>query len=137
MEPEDQTHSLAITAYKVGSVANFWDQFLPKDGAREIGGVYAGLWVKTVRDLAAFDEITDLSLTACAVSALGCSNADYALLQSGTGFYAKALRATNKALQDPVRAQSDAVLASCKLLSLYENFRVDISGGVSTQGHDW
>lgn len=71
-----------------------------------------------VSELTTFDKTANLALQACALTALGRINMDPQLLRDGTRFYSKALRETNLALQDPVRAQSDATLASCKLLSM-------------------
>lgn len=48
----------------------------------------------------------------------GRARSDRALLREGTRVYAETLRETNKALQDPLKAQSDAVLASCKVLAM-------------------
>ena len=125
------------TAFEAGSVGHFWDRYVPSDTAQGVGGVYAGYWIKTIQDLAIFDETANIALQATALTALGRQNSDAALLRDGTRLYARALHETNKALQDAERAQSDAILASCKLLSMYENFRVDSSNSVSTQGQDW
>jgi len=76
-------------------------------------------------------------MKALGAQALAVQTPDPSLRALSTQLYASALHATNKALEDPVRACSDAILASCKLLAVYENMRLDSSGSVSSQGHDW
>ena len=74
--------------------------------------------MRTVRDIAAFDNTMKIALNALALTILGRSRTDSALLRESTKLYSKALGATNKALADPTKAQSDAVLACCKILAL-------------------
>lgn len=124
---------LTRPAYEVSYVAKFWEAFLPKDNGASVGGVRAGYWVGSVQDLATFNQdVTGAALLAVSTQALGCLSGDPTMLRNGTQLYAKALRKTNQALQDPNGAQSNAVLAACKLLSMFENFRLDASGGMST-----
>ena len=119
--------SLGQTALQIGLEEDFWFNFLPQQAppGSIVGGVADVLWANTIRDLATLDETTKFALNACALTMKGRVVSDPALLQEGTKLYAKALRETNKALQDPVRAQSDAVLASCKLLSMWVHFKLN------------
>ena len=64
-------------------------------------------------------------MNALAFAGLGWMQNDYSLVQRGLRLYTKALQQTNRVLQDPhsSAAQSDAVLASCRILSLFEMYR--------------
>ena len=75
-------------------------------------------WARSVQDLASLDETVRLAVNACALATLGRASLDTGLLQQGTRLYARALSETNRALQDPVKAQGDAVLACCQILSM-------------------
>ncbi|KAK3722504.1 hypothetical protein LTR37_002496 [Vermiconidia calcicola] len=134
-----QQHSLNRTAFEVDSEAVFLNRYLPQDevGTVYIGGITTAPWTQTVLDLAKFDDTSRIALDALALTILGHAQSDQALLQESTRLYGKALRETNTLLQDPIKAQSDAVLGCCKTLALYEKLRVDTGSGVSTQGQDW
>lgn len=112
--------SLSRTAFEIDSDAEFWTLYYPKDDPQTvyISGRYTAPWAKTLQDIAAFDATVRYALSAVATSIVGRTRSDSAVLQESTRLYAKALRDTNLALQDPIRAQSDAVLACCKLLSM-------------------
>ena len=135
--PEEQ--SLSRTAFETGANGDFWTLYLPKDDPRTVGagGVYAAPWARTVQDLSRFDDTVRAGLNACAMTTLAHVRSDQALLQSGIRLYLKALYETNRALQDPIRAQSDAVLASCNILAMFEILRQDEPGRISQKGHDW
>ena len=115
-----QERSLSRTSFEINSISHFWSIFLPADGPqiRSVPGVPTALWARTLQDLSEFDETVRLALTACALATHGRDTSDPMVQQEATKFYGRALRETNRALQDPVTAQSDAVLASCKALSM-------------------
>ena len=112
--------SLVRTTLEIESHTYFWTTFTPKDDlvTSAFAGVFTAPWIGTVRDLARFDETVSMALNACAFSLRGRLLLDYGLLQEGTRFYAKALSETNKNLQVSTKAQSDAILACCKLLAM-------------------
>ena len=112
--------SLSRTAYEIESQGELWSRYLPRDdpGTNFVGGVYTLPWIRTVQDIASLDNTTGLAVNALATSILGRARSDSALLQESTNLYARALRRTNRALQDPDQAQSDAVLACCKVLAM-------------------
>lgn len=134
-----QEQSLSRTAFEINAEGEFWTNYYPRDDpeTKYIAGMQTVPWTRTLRDIAAFDPTTRLALNALSTNIVGRSRSDSALLQESTRLYAEALRETNRALQDPVRAQSDAMLACCKILSMYENFRIDQTGTISSQGEDW
>ena len=115
-----EQRSLNRTAFEVGTDGELFELYLPREDPDTvyIGGVYTTPWMQTLRDIAAFDGTARIALNALALTVLGRARSDPALLQESTRQYAKALRDTNNALQDNVKAQSDAVLACCKILAL-------------------
>ena len=133
--------SLAKTDLEMQTGSGFWSIYLPyEDPALDgsIGGVLSAPWIPTVRALAEEDSYLRTAVNACAFAGLGWIREDYALVQHGTRLYAQALRETNTALQDPVRVQSDYVLACCRVLSLFEMFRRSAPGdGSRSQVLDW
>ena len=116
--PEEK--SLARSAFEIGSEDEFWTHYYPRDDPRTvyIAGIRTAPWTKTLRDIAALDATARAALNAISTNILGRTRSDNALLQESTRLYAIALRDTNRALQDPIKAQSDAVLACCKILSM-------------------
>ena len=115
-----EDRSLSRTAFELDSDAEFWARYLPRDDSRTVyvGGVTTIPWLKTLRDIAAFDNTTRVALNAVALTILGRSRSDPTILQESTRLYARALAGTNRALQDVGTAQSDAVLACCKILAM-------------------
>lgn len=112
--------SLGQTAADIGTDGAFWTIYLPPDISSEsgVGGIYSAPWFKVIQDMARLDKTVRTGLNACALTTIGRTSSDAALLQEGTRLYASALSQTNRALRDPTKAQSDAVLASCKVLAM-------------------
>jgi hypothetical protein len=101
----------------------FWTNYLSQedfslDGS--IDGILSAPWIPSVRQLADTDPDVKNALQACALAGLGWINNDRALVVRAAWFYAQALKQTNIALQDPVAALDDSVLACCRLLVLFE-----------------
>ena len=110
-----QQRSLSRTALQLQTDDAFWSYCLPRDrlqtGHRRVGGLVPAAGLDTIRELAAFHEPARLALNACAFMCLGRVRDDQVLTQQGAQLYARALRATNLALQNLNAAQSDGVLA--------------------------
>ncbi len=104
-----------------------------------IDGVVSLPWVSTLRALASRESTTRLALDACGFMAIGNWRDDGRLLQQGLMLYSRALHEANKALRDPVQAQSDDVLATVRILGMCEMFRGDGTreAKVTSQGTDW
>ncbi|KAK0256094.1 hypothetical protein LTS09_009024 [Friedmanniomyces endolithicus] len=120
----------------------FWTTYMPtNDPGRSsiIDGVVSLPWVPTVRALAGRESTTRLALDACGFLAIGNWREDGRLLQQGLMLYSQALHEANKALRNPVRAQSDDVLATVRILGMCEMFRGDGAreAKVTSQGTDW
>jgi hypothetical protein len=101
----------------------FWTNYLPQEDPSldgSIGGILSAPWIRSVRQLADTDPDVRNALQACALAGLGWMKDDRALVMRAAWFYAKALKQTNIALQDPVAALGDSVLACCRLLVLFE-----------------
>jgi hypothetical protein len=94
---------------------------MPQDspGTVYIGSVRTVPWVHTLIDLANNDSTVHSALSAVSLTITGRVHSDPVLLQESTRLYGRALGETNLALQDPVKAQSDDVLACCKTLAMY------------------
>lgn len=134
--------SLARTSLILQADDRFWTNYLPREDAvldGSIGGVLSASWIPAVRNLAQRHADVRLAIQACVFAGLGWMSKDPGLVIRATGFYAQALRQTNLALQDPVNACSDAVLACCRLLSLFEMFRRSSSLVITGQSQvsDW
>lgn len=101
----------------------FWTNYLPQEDSSldgSIGGILSAPWIPSVRQLAGTDRDVRNALQACALAGLGWLNNDRTLVVRAAWFYAQALKQTNVALQDPVAALDDSVLACCRLLVLFE-----------------
>lgn len=116
--PDTVSHA----AYDEQTFALFWDIYLPKYPLGPTGslGVPVSLWTKIVTTLYPNDIALRTALLAIAVDCIGRQFDDRLYTEKGIGLYGKALRETNRALQDPRRAHSDEVLAACRLLGSYE-----------------
>jgi hypothetical protein len=113
--------SLNRTAYQSRAIADFMSLYMPRDPplSMYIGGVKTAPWMQSLLDLAGTDEVVKASMDALALTVAGRAFSDRVRLREGTRLYASALRDVNRRLQDATTAQTDAVLASCKLLALY------------------
>ena len=104
--------SLESTGFHIGSLGEFWEEYMPHEptGVTYIGEIRTIPWMHTLREMSNIDPTVHTAFNAVAFTVLGRSRSDHRLLQEGTVHYARALRQTNKALQDPQTAQSDTVL---------------------------
>lgn len=68
-----QERSLNRTTFEIDSQGELWARYLPKDSTRTVyvGGVYTVPWVRTLRDIAAFDSTTRIALNALATTIIG------------------------------------------------------------------
>ena len=81
---------------------------------------YMPKWPITVTELYPSDPAVREAILCVAYGKLGRQFNDRNFVLSSMQHYGKALVAVNKALQDPDKRVSDHVLASCKLLSVFE-----------------
>ncbi|KAK4507988.1 hypothetical protein PRZ48_001723 [Zasmidium cellare] len=134
-----QHRSFSRTALEIQVVDQFWKTFLPRDDPNTIyiGAIVKAPWKRAVRAICLQDRWVAIALQACAFMSLGRLQRNRHYVQYGRQLYGRALRETNNAIRDPARAQSDGTLASCKLLGMYESFRLEEDGRPSTQGNDW
>lgn len=134
-----QSQSLVRSAFEQQIIGEFWTEFLPKDDIRSRSLAYldAAPWVEVAQSLATQDTTVRFALDAVAFASLGRIRLDENLQERGIELYGRALRETNRGLQQPTRAQSDGLLAACRLLGLYEQFRLDKTSGITSQGGDW
>lgn len=134
-------HSLNRTNSALQADAQFWTIYLPQENADLdgcIGGVMSHPWIPTVRNLAEQDTDVRVALQACVFAGLGWIREDRTLVMHAAGLYAQALKQTNIALQYPISACNDSVLACCRLLSLFEMFRRISSFDTSqNQANSW
>ncbi|KAK5170216.1 uncharacterized protein LTR77_004802 [Saxophila tyrrhenica] len=131
--------SLSRTAWETQWAGQFWTHFLPQEDPSTVfvGNVRIVPWMGAVMDMAAKDATARMALNAVAFTIIGRAKSDQSLVRESTRLYSVAIRETSRALQDVNKARSDEILACCKILALYENFRVKDTPEVSTQGFDW
>ncbi|KEQ92140.1 hypothetical protein AUEXF2481DRAFT_433150 [Aureobasidium subglaciale EXF-2481] len=118
--------SLARTDFSIIMDEYFWTNYLPQEDPSldgSIGGILSAPWIPSVRELANSHTDVRNAIQACAMAGLGWMNEDRTLIMRAGWLYAQALRQTNMALQDPISACDDSVLACCRLLTLFEMFR--------------
>lgn len=151
-----QNRSFSRTALEIQVVDQFWRIYLPQDAPNTIyiGAIVKTPWKRAVQALCLQDRWVSIALQACAfmvrietsqvtladgycTQSLGRLQHNQSYVQYGQQLYGRALRETNNAIRDPTRAQSDGTLASCKLLGMYESFRLEEDSRPSTQGNDW
>ncbi|KAF2172354.1 hypothetical protein M409DRAFT_50068 [Zasmidium cellare ATCC 36951] len=134
-----QHRSFSRTALEIQVVDQFWKIYLPRDDPNTvyIGAIVKAPWKRAVQAICLQDRWVLIALQACAFMSLGRLQRNRHYVQYGRQLYGRALRETNNAIRDPARAQSDGTLASCKLLGMYESFRLEEDGRPSTQGNDW
>jgi hypothetical protein len=122
--------------------AAFWSVYLPREDPMldgSIDDVQAAPWIPTVRALAEVDSNVRTAISAVAYAGLGWWREDASLVQQGLRLYAQAIREANRMLQEPADALSDAALALCRTLSLFEMFRrgPGAPDTGSSQATDW
>ena len=134
--------SLKATDVNLQVDAEFWRIYLPNedpllDGS--IDGVLAAPWIPTVRALAQEDGNVRIAINAIAYAGLGWMKENSSLIQHSLRLYAQALRETNTLLQDPMTVQTDAALACCRVLSLFEMFQRSQHASTpgQSQSNDW
>lgn len=129
---------LRRTGFEIENLADFWERFLPREDPDVVyvGGVYPAPWSKTFLELSDHDEGVKLALQACALLVRSRATEDPQFRNSAIRLYAEALGRTNKALQDRETAQSDSVLAACRMLGNYELLRGSPTERLSSQAND-
>ena len=65
--------SLSRTAFEVDSQDEFWRFYYPRDDAQTlyVGGIYTAPWIRTLRDIAAFDATSRVALQAISLNVVG------------------------------------------------------------------
>ncbi|KAK3643228.1 hypothetical protein LTR56_010376 [Elasticomyces elasticus] len=132
--------SLAETDHDLQTVAAFWSIYLPhEDPALDgsIGGVLSAPWIPAVRSLAQTDSVLRTALEACAFTGFGWVIDNRAFVRRGLLLYGQALKRTNEALRDANEVQTDATLACCRVLSLFEMLNRGQASGGQSQVQDW
>ncbi|KAK4953345.1 hypothetical protein LTR10_009054 [Elasticomyces elasticus] len=132
--------SLAETDHDLQTVAAFWSIYLPhEDPALDgsIGGVLSAPWIPAVRNLAQTDSVLRTALEACAFTGFGWVIDNRAFVRRGLLLYGQALKRTNEALRDANEVQTDATLACCRVLSLFEMLNRGQASGGQSQVQDW
>lgn len=118
--------SLAKTGSALVMDEYFWTNYSPQEDPTldgSIGGILSAPWIPSIRELAERDADVKQAMQACALAGLGWMNDDRELVMRAASFYAQALKQINIALQDPIAACDDRVLACCRLLILFEMLR--------------
>nr|POE56484.1 uncharacterized protein CFP56_33456 [Quercus suber] len=132
--------SLMGTALDITIRDSFFTRYLPRLESfttDEISNPMICPIFREMEDLLVQEECARLSLQACALTCVGRLDDNPTLTEQGLRFYLRALRATNRALQTPARAQNDAVLMSCQMLGMYEQFRCGQSENISSKASGW
>jgi len=118
----------------------FWEAYLPSSESPHdtaFTHTVIATWIPTVRYLATVDHTTRLALDSCILMALGRMQGNLDSVQHGVAMYCQALTETNRALQLPATAQTDATLATCALLAMCEKYRPHCGSDVSSQATDY
>ena len=134
--------SLVATDSALQINEEFWNIYFPTEDVAldgSIGGVHSAPWIPAIRTLAQQDARLRNALHAVAFAGVGWMQNDYDFVQQARKSYALALRSVNLALQDPESAQDDAVLASVRVLGMFELFRRSPAAPNAEQGQilDW
>lgn len=109
--------SMARSAYGEKSVEMFLDMFLPKSAA---GTVRVSGLANIIPHLYIQDEALRLALLALSSAVTGMSNGDVWMVEQGKKLYGMALKEMAKAVRDPKRAHTEAMLAVPRVLGLFE-----------------
>ena len=118
----------------------FWEAYLPSSESPHdtaFTHTVIATWIPTVRYLATVDRTTRLALDSCILMALGRMQNNADSVHNGVAMYCQALTETNRALQLPATAQTDAMLATCALLAMCEKYRSHCGSDVSSQATDY
>lgn len=114
--------SLAQTAREIKYLGAFWSAYLPNGRAfsPQAAKLSTGGWTGALARL--YDSEPTLRLAALATSAsvLGGQVDDTHLKIKGLQTYSLALQEMSIALQDPIRATGDGLLAAVRLMEFYE-----------------
>lgn len=103
--------------------STFWNQYLPAQLLEKKADLAATPHLLSYRQMASRDSTLQCALDAVALLCVGQQHDDTALVYKGSCLYVEAISALNNALRQPARATSDTVLASCRVIALYEMFR--------------
>ncbi|KAI0153689.1 hypothetical protein BJ166DRAFT_627596 [Pestalotiopsis sp. NC0098] len=114
--------SLTQTAYSARYMDLFWSHYLPcgetlPAQAMALGN---GGWISIALDLFPTDRTLQLAMQSVVLRGVGVRNADPALLRQVSTAYSRCLQDFNNALSDPNRRNTDGILCTVKLLSLFE-----------------
>lgn len=118
----------------------FWSMYLPRAGFSALdkrcslgntGNLYE------LYQVAGEDTLVRLACNASFCACVGRIKGNDSLSYYGSQLYGQALRSIGRLLDDPTKCKNDNVLASCRLISLFELFRRDPSSKTSTQASDW
>ncbi|KAK4208330.1 c6 zinc finger domain protein [Rhypophila decipiens] len=133
---------LARAAYEVRYLELFWDAYMPLKS--NLGGVehvtYVNPpWADAANDLYPADEALRTALLALGLRTIGRRDGHQWMVNEGLGAYVRSLRHVSKQLRQAQGWKSDALLATSKVLGLYELLcgAEDESTGNTSQENSW
>ncbi|KAF2502567.1 hypothetical protein BU16DRAFT_13443 [Lophium mytilinum] len=120
---EPLPQNLGCSAFEAKTFELFWNEFLPeahKCSTQNYGIPAVSQWVEAVEKHSSSCDVLRFALRAVSTSRIGSTTGNAAMMQQGIEFYGIALAQLNRALRDPQQARRVELLASCKLLAMFE-----------------
>jgi hypothetical protein len=115
------TKSLDRTASQARILDDFWESFFPKCLRPTTNGSdYLDEWAYFIKTSYDAKSSAKIALLATGLAALGLRTGERRYQVAAMEAYSRALMDVNRALQDSERCKSVNVLATCKILALYE-----------------
>jgi hypothetical protein len=114
--------ALARSAYEGRYLELFWSSYLPNGRALSSDAIQdtLGGWTNTIQALYPTNEILRKTILAMAMTSTGKHDGKGSMIEEGVKLYVSALQDMSGALKKPSGANSDAILTTAKLFSLYE-----------------
>jgi hypothetical protein len=117
--------SLALSAFEINHLAEFWQTYLPGVGGQSAASPpQEGLlgitrWISSVQQLYVSDLSLKKALLAMSLSTVGKQTGQKWMVEEGLRQQIGAVNLMKKAVKAPTPPQSEAVLATARLISLF------------------
>jgi hypothetical protein len=117
-----QFNSLNQTAFESRVLDDYWEIYFPKVNFAQQAAQFdeLGSWVFSIQRSYPDEHVVKTSMLAVGFASLARRSGEKRFSVAAMESYSRVLLEVNRSLQDAERWKKDSVLATCKLLALYE-----------------
>ncbi|KAF2817594.1 uncharacterized protein BDZ99DRAFT_19666 [Mytilinidion resinicola] len=122
---EPLPQNLGCSAFETKTFELFWTDFLPRDhrcSTQHYGIPAVTQWAKAIEKYSPGCEVLRSAFRAVSTSRIGLTSGNAAMTQQAIELYGRALAQVNRALRDPQQVGRVELVASCKLLAMFEQY---------------